>query len=193
MGRDDRDASPVKLMLLAFPLVDLPATSLTTAIAVLTAMITPALLISASGTFILSTSNRLGRVVDRARQLVDRMEALIQEEGEAELYKERRAMLHDQLDQLSLRATLLQRTLTILYLASGVFVATSVAIGMVSVVASPHFNWVPVVLGITGACFLFYGCLVLITEARIAVRSLRSEMSFLGLVARQHGTNFETR
>ena len=36
---------------------------------VLGAMITPAVLISASGTLVLSTSNRLSRVVDRVRVL----------------------------------------------------------------------------------------------------------------------------
>ena len=45
------------------------------AIAVLTAMITPAVLISACGSMILSTSGRLGRVVDRVRALSDRLEA----------------------------------------------------------------------------------------------------------------------
>jgi len=33
------------------------------------AMITPAVLISASGTLVLSTGNRLGRIVDRVRVL----------------------------------------------------------------------------------------------------------------------------
>ncbi len=44
------------------------------AIAVLTAMITPAVLISACGSMILSTSARLGRVVDRVRALSERLE-----------------------------------------------------------------------------------------------------------------------
>jgi len=39
--------------------------ALTASLAVLTAMITPAVLISASGTMILSTSTRLGRVVEQ--------------------------------------------------------------------------------------------------------------------------------
>ena len=42
---------------------------LSQALAVLTAMITPAVLISACGALILSTSTRLGRVVDRVRAL----------------------------------------------------------------------------------------------------------------------------
>jgi hypothetical protein len=50
--------------------------ALTSSLAVLTAMITPAVLISASGTMILSTSTRLGRVVDRVRSLSDRLREL---------------------------------------------------------------------------------------------------------------------
>jgi hypothetical protein len=50
--------------------------ALSSALAVLTAMITPAVLISACGTMLLSTSTRLGRVVDRVRSLSDRLEEL---------------------------------------------------------------------------------------------------------------------
>ena len=46
------------------------------ALAILTAMITPAVLISACGALIFSTSSRLGRVVDRTRILSDRFQAL---------------------------------------------------------------------------------------------------------------------
>ena len=42
---------------------------------VLGGMITPALLISACGTLVLSTSNRLSRVVDRVRVLTAEVEA----------------------------------------------------------------------------------------------------------------------
>ena len=44
------------------------ASNLNSVIEFLTAMITPALLISATGSLVLSTSTRLGRVVDRARR-----------------------------------------------------------------------------------------------------------------------------
>jgi len=47
---------------------------LSSALGVLSAMITPAILISACGTLVLSTSNRLGRVVDRVRDLADKFE-----------------------------------------------------------------------------------------------------------------------
>jgi hypothetical protein len=70
------------------------------ATAVLTAMITPAVLISACGSMILSTSSRLGRVVD-------------------------------------------------------LFVATSVAIGIVALADKPRYTMVPVIFGIAGAGFSY--------------------------------------
>jgi len=50
--------------------------NMASAVAVLTAMITPAVLISACGSMILSTSHRLGRVVDRVRALSDKLDEL---------------------------------------------------------------------------------------------------------------------
>ena len=46
------------------------------ALAVLTAMITPAVLISACGALIFSTATRMGRVIDRVRLLSGRFEEL---------------------------------------------------------------------------------------------------------------------
>src|SRR5207237_50846 len=77
---------------------------LSSSLAVLTAMITPAVLISASGTMILSTSSRLGRVVDRVRSLSDRLPELSRGDLEMDFLEERRAMLFDQLDKLTSRS-----------------------------------------------------------------------------------------
>lgn len=162
--------------------------TLSAALAVLTSMITPALLISACGTFILSTSNRLGRVVDRVRGLSVLIEDLMHNEAEVELREERRQMMMDQLHMLSERAQILQRTLTTFYMASGIFVSTSVALGM-SAVFLPGLVWLPVALGILGACFLFYGSMLLIFEARIAVRSVAAEMGFMRQLVALHVKN----
>lgn len=124
-------------------------------------MITPAVLISASGTMILSTSTRLGRVVDRVRSLSDRLQELSHDGVAADFLEERRAMLFGQLDKLTSRSRLLQRTLTTFYLAVGVFVATSVAIGVVAF-SGARFGWVPVAMGLIGAFFLFYGSMLLV-------------------------------
>lgn len=153
--------------------------ALSSALTVLTAMITPAVLISACGTLILSTSTRLGRVVDRVRLLSDNFEELAQSEGTLELFEERRAVMFDQLDKLMKRARILQRSLTVFYTAAGVFVSASVAIGVTAAVAGSRYAWLPVVLGLVGASFLFYGSILLIIEARLALASLSAEMDFI--------------
>jgi hypothetical protein len=148
------------------------------AVAVLTAMITPAVLISACGSMILSTSSRLGRVVDRVRALSDKLEELAQKH--ADETKERQAIIFAQLDKLTSRARILQRSMVAFYLATGMFVATSVAIGVVAVIpSSPHYNLVPVLVGLLGACFLFYGSMLLIFEARLALSTIHAEMDFI--------------
>jgi len=151
---------------------------LSSSLAVLTAMITPAVLISASGTMILSSSTRLGRVVDRTRSLSDRLQEVTSGNASAEFFEERRAMLYNQLDKLTSRSRLLQRALTSFYLAVGVFVATSVAIGVVSFFAG-RFGWIPVVMGLIGAFFLFYGSMLLIFEAKLALSTTHAEMDFI--------------
>src|SRR6185437_2015545 len=149
------------------------------AIAVLTAMITPAVLISACGSMILSTSSRLGRVVDRVRTLSDRLEdmAVRQERGTALI--ERQASIFQQLDKLTSRARILQRCMVTFYMSLGMFVATSVAIGIVPFTGNPRYNMIPVVLGLAGACFLFYGSVLLILEARLALSTIHGEMDFI--------------
>ena len=159
--------------------------ALSSAVAVLTAMITPAVLISACGALILSTSTRLGRVVDRVRMLIDRFEEMMKTQDEdVELFEERRIVIFNQLDKLTTRTRLLQKSMRVFYLALGVFVATSVAIGLVAAVNRPGHAWIPVVLGLTGACGLFYGSVLLIKESRLAQESLNAEMDFIWKLGR---------
>ena len=160
--------------------------AVSSSLAVLTAMITPAVLISASGTLILSTSTRLGRVVDRVRSLSDRLEDLSHgSPAKTEFIEERRAMIFDQLDKLTSRSRLLQRGMTSFYIAVAVFVGTSVAIGLVAV-SGTRYSWVAVVLGLLGACFLFYGSMLLIFEARLALSTTHAEMDFLWGISKRY-------
>jgi len=151
---------------------------LSSALTVLTAMITPAVLISACGTLILSTSTRSGRIVDRVRVLSDKLEELAKSEGEVELLEDRRAIIFAQLDKLTSRARILQRSLTVFYMALGFFISTSVAIGVVAV-TSARYSWIPVAVALTGAAFLFYGSVLLIFEARLALTTIHMEMDFI--------------
>ncbi|MCG3163625.1 MAG: hypothetical protein JMDDDDMK_05066 [Acidobacteria bacterium] len=142
---------------------------------VLSAMITPAVLISACGTLVFSTSTRLARIVDRVRDLSQTIEHLSKDEV-IDFPDDRRAEVDRQIAIHVRRGRLIQRSLTSFYISLSMFVAASVAIGFVSV-----FNraaWAPNTLGIVGTVFLFYGCVMLIAETRLALRSVNSEMEF---------------
>lgn len=174
------------------PLFSLPFNfqNLSSALNVLTAMLTPALLLSACGSFIISTSGRLGRVVDRVRKLADRMEDVIEGEKDPILLTERKAMIAKHMQLQSRRASLLMRTMVSLYFASGLFVLTSVSIGFVSIFSA---SWavLPVVLGVFGAISMLVAAIQLITEARMALDGLHDETDFLLRLSEAHSRRHE--
>ncbi len=117
------------------------------ALAILTAMITPAVLISACGALIFSTSTRLGRVIDRTRTLSERFQELAAHPEKDEMYEERRVLIFTQLDRQTSRARLIQRAMAAYYTALGIFVASTVAIAIFSA-AARNFTWIAVLLGV---------------------------------------------
>jgi hypothetical protein len=156
-------------------------TTLAPTLGVLTAMITPAILILAAGQLITSTSNRLGRVVDRVRVLSDSFETLETGEPKTAFVEERRRHIFDQLGKLARRARLLQLSMTFYYLALAAFVATSAIIGLLAFVTpekrlSPY---VPVVAALSGMGLLFTSSILLIYEASLATSGVTDEMSFI--------------
>lgn len=159
-----------------WPDLHLNITNLSAALNVLTAMITPALLLSATGTYILSTSNRLARIVDRVRFLTQHVVEISADPGAA-LLDERIERYRGEIKMQSKRLRLIQTALTTLYLAAVMFVCTSVAIGLVSTI-SLVFYWVPVAFGIVGACFMLVAAVALAFEARQAVNDLYEETEF---------------
>jgi hypothetical protein len=156
---------------------------------ILAAMITPAVLISASGTLSLSTSNRLGRVVDRVRELGAAAEELppVEDKASAAEVEEKRDLIARQLEKLSARVVLLQRALTAVYLAIGLLVAASLSVGVVAAVGWSG-GWGPAVLGLAGASALLYASGLLVREARLAVETTLHEMGYVRrVVARKTG------
>ena len=154
-------------------IVELPA-----ATEVLGAMITPAVLISASGTLTLATSNRLGRVVDRVRVLGAEAD-LLPEGGELTADDaERRTLIADQLKQLLVRIRYLQTAITLLYSAIGLFVGASLSIGLTAALKT-WLSGIPVGLGLLGSTALLAASVVLVREARLAVRVTVHEMQYV--------------
>ncbi len=142
---------------------------------VLSAMFTPAVLISACGTLIFSTSTRLARIVDRVRELSRAIEQISIDEN-LDFPEERRNEVDRQIAIHARRGQLIQRSLTSFYVSLSLFVAATVAIGFVALFS--RVTWLPNALGIVGTVFLFYGCVMLIAETRLALRSVKSEMEF---------------
>lgn len=160
-----------------------------TAFQILAAMITPAVLISACGTLVFSTSNRLSRVVDRVRSLADQIERMAtppdRELMSIEILK--KDLFLDQLSRLSRRVLLLRSAMTSFYLAIGLFVTTSIAVGLVAITQASN-DWVPVLLGLVGSAVLLYGVVLLFSEARLAVFSTLKEMDFVSVLISRHAT-----
>lgn len=148
---------------------------------ILTAMLTPVVLISACASLLISTSSRLSRVVDETRSFSDRIETMMstpQSSTEDAYHQRQRVLLLHQLPFMTRRARLLQIGLVILYAAVAVFVATSVALG---VIAGLHINnlWSAVGLGFLGMMLLLGSSTCLTLEARLALHTTAYEMRWL--------------
>lgn len=150
---------------------------LSSGLSVLSAMITPTVLILASGSLILTTSNRLTRVVDRVREMIAELESLaeINDANKAD----KKALLFAQLERSTKRARLLQRAMTRLYLGLALFIATSVSIGVISLAEIAILTWIPLVLGFIGAGLLFSASVHLIFESRLSLATTYAEMDYV--------------
>jgi hypothetical protein len=166
-------------------LVNVNPNNLNTTIEFLTAMITPALLISATGSLVLSTSTRLGRVVDRVRQLEVRLGELIyvDDKEEVPLYEKRVEVIVDLLDKVTSRSRILQRAMGTFYYGLGFFVLTSVSIAIAGLFNV--YRWMPIPIGIVGIMFIFYGSLLMLKETRMATATVNAEMDFTWELARK--------
>jgi hypothetical protein len=151
--------------------------NLSVTLSVLSAMVTPAVLILASSSLVLATSNRLTRAVDRTRTITERVTEAARDD-ERTLLPEERDLLLAQLGRTARRAKLLTRTLTRLYMALAIFIATSVAIGVVAVTGA-NYAWIALGLGFIGALLLFWSSLLLILESRISLTTVYEEMEFV--------------
>jgi len=172
---------------------DIYPTALNETIEFLTAMVTPALLISATGSLVLSTSSRLGRVVDRVRWLEDRLSSLIyadpKERDNVPLYERRVEVIVDLLDKVTSRSRILQRALAAQYYGLGFFILCSVTIAIAAFLT--RYRWVPmsvelvpIPVGVVGILFLLYSAMLMLRETRMATATVNAEMDFTWELAR---------
>lgn len=150
---------------------------ISTALTVLSAMITPAVLILASGSLILTTSQRLGRALERTRKIYVQFE-LLKEKGSVHPgAKSKYVLLKSQIRTITQRAHLLQLAMAYLHITLGIFVATSISIGIIALIGM-KYSWIPTTLGMLGVATLFYSTIFLIQESRIALQAIKQEMNY---------------
>ena len=166
-------------------LVTVNPQALNSTIEFLTAMVTPTLLMTATGSLVLSTSTRLGRVVDRVRDLEKRLGEMIYVEDKSEipLYDARLETIIDLLDRVTSRSRLLQRAMAAFYYGLSIFVLTSVTIAVAALFNI--YRWLPIPLGVVGIMFVLYGSLLMVKETRMATATINAEMDFTWRLARE--------
>lgn len=134
---------------------------------VISAMITPAFFLTATGSLLISSNNRLARVVDRMRKEIGHLRDTATGPMRTEL--ELRISYHRR------RSFLVLAALRILYAALSAFVGTSIAIA-----ADAFFDYrlgfLPTLLAVLGVLLMLVASLCLGQEARISLRVLDREL-----------------
>jgi len=143
--------------------------------AVLTAIVAPAILTNASSVLALGTSNRLARVVDRTRVVAAQLAGLEPDHAEYPMWAA-------QLEPLQVRAQLLVKALRLFYAGLGLF-AASALVSVGGSIAAYYgqrllFEGAAALAVLTGASAvlgLASGCVLMVRETQLAVRSLAEE------------------
>lgn len=141
--------------------------------AVLSLIVAPAILTNASSVLVMSTSNRLARAVDRARELSKQLEQSVEFESPEATRRLR------ELAAAETRSLLLLRGLRSCYVALGGF-SSAALLSLLGAVAVP-LKWHPIVqilevagvlAGVMAVGALVHGSTLLLRETRIAVQVL---------------------
>lgn len=145
----------------------------------LTFLVAPAILTNASAIIALSTSNRFGLALERAKMILAEIKAV----HAATDYEMPTRIKHLQLAER--RVLLLIRALTLVYLAVGSFAAAT----LVSLLGAAFFDThdalvrrlssgLGMLSGTAGVCGLIAGCGILLWETRLAQQLLLEESTF---------------
>ena len=138
--------------------------------ALFTSLVTMAILISACGSLIISTSNRLIRVTDICRNLCERAK---KETGKTELDQ-----IFSQLEKIGPRIKLLESALTMFYVAISFFSLTTLFMA-VDQVTPKDLNIFTVSTGLIGVLILPIASLLLVVERQFTMKSIWQEIDYV--------------
>jgi uncharacterized protein DUF2721 len=143
--------------------------------AVLTAVVAPAILTNASSVLALGTSNRLARVVDRTRVVAAELAAFEPESPDYQMWLA-------QLAPLGVRAELLLKALRFFYAGLGLFAASALVSvgGSIATYYGQRFLFeaaaaLAVLTGASAVVGLAAGCVLMVRETQLGVRTLAEE------------------
>jgi hypothetical protein len=144
---------------------------------ILASMITPAVLISACGTLIFSTSARLGRIFDRVNVMKGEIDSILA--GKISYSEERLQHLKGQVSLQKRRAIFIQKSMAALYCSTALFIASSLAIALNVAYGSSDTAWLPTLIALAGGLFLFFASALLLYESRFNLRFVTRHIEFI--------------
>jgi Protein of unknown function (DUF2721) len=150
----------------------------------LSAMITPAIFLTANASLIISTSNRVSRVVDRIRVLSDLADKIGRGVSELDFTAERLEHVNVQLDDLAWRSDRLRSAMTALYLALSTFVGTSLTIAIDDWLKY-RLGPLPTLLAVAGVSSMLFASINLVREALQALGGNSREIQFYRELAKR--------
>jgi hypothetical protein len=145
---------------------------------ILSAMFTPAVLVSACGSLILTTSQRLSRSLDRQREVAQLLRQNRQQATTSTPDPAEHTHLTQQLLFAARRARLLQQAMLCLHLTLGIFIGSIFTIGIFELLNSSA-AWIIALLSVLGAMLLLVASVLLIRESNLAGADVAEETAYL--------------
>lgn len=138
--------------------------------ALFTSLVTLAILLSACGSLIISTSNRLIRVVDICRGFC--------EKAKVETNKEELEQIFSQLAKIGPRIKLLETALTLFYVSISCFAFTTLFMSL-DQITEKNLNMLTVISGIIGVLILPIASVLLVIERQFTMKSIWQEIDYV--------------
>ncbi len=142
------------------------------ALIIISAMITPALLILGSASLVATALQRLARAVDRSRAILQQTKEEVSKMGWTQDMSQR------WLARYARRSLLAERAVTAFFLAVGILVLGCLSIAIDRFYAD-MLTWLPVGLTIIGMFMILAGAFFMIQESRLAILQIREEIQHL--------------
>lgn len=142
------------------------------AVLIISAMITPALLILGSASLVATALQRLARAIDRARAMLQLSDEEARRLGQTQDMSKR------WLERYATRSLMAERAVTAFFLAVGLLVIDCLSIAIDRYFADT-LTWLPVSLTILGMGMILAGAYFMVQESRLANLQIREEIQHL--------------